>query len=208
MTSADPERLREFAQISGAVDGALSAGLTAPRNAWPGFTGPRSGARSGNASFLTGFPDLIHENQVESAWIRSIAEAFEQAGAGTLTDAELRLNWIILEDPAAAQLSMPAFTSAEKETITLCGWCLEQISIPKDDPMGLHTWTTGHTQAAADRGTRAGAFVGGAVGGAVGGIMGSGVGAAVGNFSVDLIKDPENTGATVVDTLTFWDCSP
>lgn len=325
MTSADPDRLREFAQISGTDDGVLSADLTALRNAWSGFTGSCSWARIGSASFLTGFQDLIHENQVESAWIRSIAEAFEQAGAGSLADAELRLNWMILEDPAAAQQSMAGFTSAEKEAFTLWGWFLEQISIPKDDPMGLLTWTTGHTLTAADRGTMAasrlyygefrlagrhahmpsarwhrwtqymqttrnwgpkpasaagfrgldtvskrlgvagalftgtlsgieqweadadlatekriattaakggavgmgalgvayagaqagafvgalggpvGAIVGGVVGGAVGGIIGSGLGEAVGNFFVDLIKDPEKTGAAVVDTLTFWD---
>jgi len=90
-TSADPERLRYFVSSVGPLDATLGEQLTTVRTAWADFTASCSWVPVERATLWEGWQRLLDENATDSAWIRGIADAFERAGSGTLSDLDVAL---------------------------------------------------------------------------------------------------------------------
>ncbi|WZH35748.1 MAG: hypothetical protein PIR02_13335 [Microbacterium enclense] len=90
-TSADPDRLRSFVSTVAPLDAALGEHLSAVRTAWTGFTASCSWVPVDRATLLDGWQRLLDENTTDAAWIGGIADAFDRAGSGTLSDLDVAL---------------------------------------------------------------------------------------------------------------------
>ncbi|BAJ75783.1 hypothetical protein MTES_2819 [Microbacterium testaceum StLB037] len=90
-TSADPERLRFFVSTTGPMDAALREQMNAVRTAWTGFTASCSWVPIDRSTLLDGWQRLLDENTTDATWIGGIADAFDRAGSGTLSDLDVAL---------------------------------------------------------------------------------------------------------------------
>ena len=91
-TSADPVDLRGFVRVSQDANSVLGPALSAVRTAWSGFVSACSWVRFGTTNFVAGFGDYLGENRSDVAWIKRVAQAFEDAGSGQISDFELSLS--------------------------------------------------------------------------------------------------------------------
>ena len=85
-SSADPERLREWVAFTRRRDAELASEIPGLRGAWDHFRATCSWASSEGVSFLDGFVDLVNENSSDARWAAQIADAFAEAGTGSLSD--------------------------------------------------------------------------------------------------------------------------
>lgn len=91
-SSADPVKLNSYISQSRASNADMEGQLTLVRRAWSSFTSSCSWVRIESASFLSGFQQLLFENQKDVDWIDSVAAAFEAAGGGALSNKMLDLS--------------------------------------------------------------------------------------------------------------------
>lgn len=91
VTSAVPGDLRSFATHARAADTAARAEVERVATAWTRFVASCSWVPTGGAGFVGGAHRYLDENDADAAWIGHVAEAFEQAGGGTMTNRSLDL---------------------------------------------------------------------------------------------------------------------
>lgn len=112
-SSADPDRLRQFAAAAQAQDGATEQDLVRVRNAWAGFR-DRCGWVPVDAPPLPGgFGAYLDENAEDARWAARVADAFEAAGGGSVADVALDVAGASTLPPAAQQLLAPSLTPAQ-----------------------------------------------------------------------------------------------
>ena len=90
-SSAVPGDLRIFADHARAADSAARAEVDLVADAWTRFVASCSWVATGGASFVDGARGYLDENDADAVWIGHVADAFEQAGGGTMTNRSLDL---------------------------------------------------------------------------------------------------------------------
>lgn len=105
-TSADPARLRSFTANGRAADAALDAELGRLRNTWNAFAASCDWVRFETTSFLSGFEHLLRENADDALWLNTIADAFEHAGSGSLSDFAIAISWTTTTDPRSTKAAV------------------------------------------------------------------------------------------------------
>ncbi|WP_344705283.1 hypothetical protein, partial [Klugiella xanthotipulae] len=85
-SSADPARLRYFVTNSGTHNTAMTNEQVRVKSAWAAFTASCSWVPTEAVTFISGFERLITENTDDATWIGHVADAFEKAGTGSLSD--------------------------------------------------------------------------------------------------------------------------
>jgi len=85
-SGADPDLLRAYVSHAAALNSAAAMAMSRLRAAWSGFTAFYDWVPVEHASFIAGFDRYLAENLADARWIGHIADAFEQAGRGTLSD--------------------------------------------------------------------------------------------------------------------------
>ena len=88
-SGADPDRLREFASSARAQDALTEQDLVRLRNAWTVFRTRCGWVPLDGATLPGGFGDYLAENAEDASWVDRIADAFDAAGGGSLSDAAL-----------------------------------------------------------------------------------------------------------------------
>ncbi|QCR44375.1 hypothetical protein C1N91_13470 [Curtobacterium sp. SGAir0471] len=112
-SSADPDRLRQFAAAAQAQDGATEQDLVRVRNAWAGFR-DRCGWVPVEAPPLPGgFGEYLDENAEDARWAARVADAFEAAGGGSVADVALDVAGASTLSPAVQRLLDPSLTPAQ-----------------------------------------------------------------------------------------------
>lgn len=112
-SSADPDRLRQFAETAQAQDGVTEQDLVRVRNAWAGFR-DRCGWVPVDAPPLpSGFGAYLDENAEDARWAARVADAFEAAGGGSVADTALDVAGASALSPVAQRLLDPSMTPAE-----------------------------------------------------------------------------------------------
>jgi hypothetical protein len=101
-TSADPEALRGFVSSASTMNGVLDSKRASLESAWASFTHTCSWVPLESTTFLGGFTQLVALNRADETWITSIAQAFEEAGKGSLSNFDLTLK-VCAEQPEALQ---------------------------------------------------------------------------------------------------------
>lgn len=90
-SSADPMKLREFAQRSAELDRALQLANSAARRSWARFTATCSWVPVAAMTCLDGLQRHLDMNANDAGGVRDIADAFDQAGGGSIADVEISL---------------------------------------------------------------------------------------------------------------------
>ncbi|MGM1017809.1 MAG: alpha/beta hydrolase [Actinomycetota bacterium] len=88
-SSADPDDLRVFVTQSRGSNVALEREWARVSTAWASFVALCSWVPVGSSSFVGGFGRLLEENRADASWIAHVADAFEAAGSGALSNAML-----------------------------------------------------------------------------------------------------------------------
>ena len=122
VTSADPERLRDWVErVRNRIRDARDERLTL-RDSFDRFRAECSWVRSTEVSVFDGYEDYLFECDDDAKWVERIAQAFEDAGSGRLTDLALTLG------TATATEAFPLITDAKltPEQVALAWAALEQ----------------------------------------------------------------------------------
>jgi hypothetical protein len=90
-SSADPARLRRFAERTRWSDRRLHDLLDEVETVWRRFLAHCSWAPVGEVTVFAGARALLEENRADAEWMERVAAAFESAGGGSLTSTALRL---------------------------------------------------------------------------------------------------------------------
>ncbi|PPI47684.1 alpha/beta hydrolase [Rathayibacter iranicus] len=90
-TSADPERLRSFAQRTRSSGVRLLELLDEVEVVWRRFQEQCSWAPVGRVTAFNGLRELIAENDADADWMDRVAAAFEAAGGGSLSSAAVQV---------------------------------------------------------------------------------------------------------------------
>lgn len=90
-TSADPERLRAFAQRTRSSGVQLLELLDEVEVVWRRFQEQCSWAPVGKVTAFDGLRELIAENDADADWMDRVAAAFEAAGGGSLSSAAVQV---------------------------------------------------------------------------------------------------------------------
>lgn len=109
--SADPTRLRSFVASSRSLNSSLDSALGSVESAWSSFHSSCQWVNFGTTSFVGGFAQLIGENQADATFIAFIADAFEKAGSGTISMADVKYE--VYDDPKLARLLGGKLSPAE-----------------------------------------------------------------------------------------------
>lgn len=112
-SSADPERLRAFAQAGRRLDTGMRDDLVRFRNAWSSFTAGCGWARIDNGTLVGGLGDHLRENAEDADWADRIATAFAVAGGGCLADTVLDVVGASTPLAALHRLLDPTLTPTE-----------------------------------------------------------------------------------------------
>lgn len=99
-SSADPNRLRSCARTLSGLNAGLAERNRPLAGAWNTFVTSCSWVRVFGSSFLSGSQCLFSESEADVVWLGRIADAFDQAGGGKLTNLEVTL--AIIEDDVRA----------------------------------------------------------------------------------------------------------
>lgn len=89
--SAVPANLRSFVTDSRGRNAALSWRQSRLSTVWSRFRATSFWAPIGSVTVVTGFTRYLNENDADADWIDGIADAFEEAGGGELSDVVLAL---------------------------------------------------------------------------------------------------------------------
>lgn len=117
-TSADPARLRDFADRIRLSNGHITDQLDLLVAAWTNFLNTCPWVPIDSATFVGGMELLIAENEADCLWAIAIAEAFEAAGGGELADVDLG-NTVVA--------SLKGIILPEGDGITSLSWALSTI---------------------------------------------------------------------------------
>lgn len=85
-SSADPMRLRSFVGVSRALDREAADLVNRLSGDWSEFRDSCSWVPIEGVDALGGLRGLLNENADDANWLERVAEAFERAGGGTLSD--------------------------------------------------------------------------------------------------------------------------
>ncbi|WP_141916032.1 hypothetical protein [Klugiella xanthotipulae] len=145
MSSAVPASLRVFVGQSRGSNGVLDTHLTRVRGAWAGFTGSCSWVPIDSVTFLSGFQFLVSENEEDVAWIDQVADAFERAGGGRLSDVVLARASVVRAVPVgdAELLEIFGSLSGEDLGVLLAGSPELLLRLQGIDPVKISEWWAG-----------------------------------------------------------------
>ncbi|PPH24698.1 hypothetical protein C5D47_01575 [Rathayibacter toxicus] len=90
LSSADPVLLREYVGVIRAQDMDLTDYFYQLQGAWLDFQDQCPWAVIEEATFIGGFSVFVHENGADTDWLERVAEAFERAGGGELSNVALQ----------------------------------------------------------------------------------------------------------------------
>lgn len=95
-SSADPVQLRGFTQRSSALDRELESEQSAALSSWARFVSTCSWVPIGAMTCLDGLQRYLAANASDAQWIQGIAEAFDRAGGGEVSDFDL--SFVVAKD--------------------------------------------------------------------------------------------------------------
>lgn len=109
-SSADPGALNTFVTTVAGLDTAASAEAARVRSAWSAFSSSCGWVQVDGRSMPAGFDRYVGENDEDRSWITKIAQAFEAAGGGALSDGVLDIAAMGQAAPAFQSLFAPGLT--------------------------------------------------------------------------------------------------
>ncbi|MGM1018924.1 MAG: alpha/beta hydrolase [Actinomycetota bacterium] len=117
VSSADPDHLRTFVSQSRASNTGMARECRRVRDAWAAFIGSCSWVPVGSTTLVGGFERLLAENRADAKWIEQIADAFDAAGSGSLSNHALDLAATAVS-PMSDQELLRALSSLPPEELT------------------------------------------------------------------------------------------